>query len=58
MGELLDKLADFLNFDRFSNVFRDHEETIMTRGLRVIAIGCVIVALAYAVIAYLQFKAM
>ncbi len=58
MGEFLDKLADWLNFDRFLDVFRDHEDFIMTKGLRIMAVGCVIIALAYAVIAYIQFGRM
>ena len=58
MGDFLDKLADWLSFDRFLDVFRDNEEFIMTKGLRIIAIGCVIIALAYAIIAYIQFSRM
>ncbi len=58
MGEFLDRLADWLNFDRFLNMFRDHEEFIMTRGIRMIAIGCLVIAVAYGIIAYIQFGRM
>lgn len=50
-----DKIADVFNVDRFLDVIRDNEEFIMTRGLRIIAVGCIIVAVAYAVVAYVQF---
>ena len=50
-----DKIADVFNVDRFLDVIRDNEEFIMTRGLRIVAVGCIIVAVAYAVVAYIQF---
>lgn len=58
MGEFLDRLADWLNFERFANMFRDNEEFIMTKGLRMIAVGCVIIAIVYAMLAFVQFKNM
>lgn len=56
MGEFFDRLAEWLNFDAFLNMFRDNEEFIMTRGIRIMAVGCLIIAIAYGVIAYIQFS--
>lgn len=56
MGEFLDKLADWLNLERFVDMFRDNEEFIMTKGLRIIAVGSIIIAVVYAVQAFFQFK--
>jgi len=56
MGEFLDRIAEVLNLERFANMFRDNEEFIMTRGLRMVAIGCVIIALVYGALAFLQFR--
>ena len=53
-----EKVADFFRFDWFLNIFRDHEEYIMTSGLRIAAYACVVIAVAYAVIAYYQFSNM
>ena len=58
MGEFFEKIADKLRFERFSNAFRDHEGLIMTKGLRLIAIGCLVISLAYGIIAYIQFSRM
>ena len=58
MGEFLDKLADWLNLERFVDMFRDNEEFIMTKGLRIIAVGSIIIAVMYAVQAFFQFKNM
>ena len=54
--EWFDKVADFFNVDRFLDVIRDNEEFIMTRGLRIIALGCIVIAIAYGVVAYIQFS--
>lgn len=58
MGEFLDKLADWLKLERFVDMFRDNEEFIMTKGLRIIAVGSIIIAVMYAVQAFFQFKNM
>lgn len=58
MGEFLDRIAEWLNFDGFVNMFRDHEEFIMTKGIRIMAVGCLIIAIAYGIIAYIQFGRM
>ena len=58
MGEFLHKLADWLNLERFVDMFRDNEEFIMTKGLRIIAVGSIIIAVMYAVQAFFQFKNM
>lgn len=58
MGEFLDKLADWLKLERFVDMFRDNEEFIMTKGLRIIAVGSIIIAVIYAVQAFFQFKNM
>ena len=53
-----EKVTEFFSFDWFLNIFRDHEEYIMTSGLRIAAYACVVIAVAYAVIAYYQFSNM
>ncbi len=55
MGGFLDKVANWLKFDRFANMFRDHEEFIMTKGLRMIAVGCLVISLVYVVFTYIEF---
>ena len=54
--EWFDRISDRLNFDRFVDLFRNHEDFIMARGLRIVAYACIAIAVFYAVLAYLQYR--
>lgn len=52
----MDGFWDFINPDRFLDMFRDNEQFIMTKGLRIIALACLCIVIFFAIVAYKQFQ--